>query len=150
MSLGPNGESFLLGHPMSVLSPCNSQGTGGGPSSVNGGGNLYETGPLPPVGPVNTNGQFLTTRDGLMYTLASPPPSNSADSYVMGPHGPLPTMSCPGDWVEHHGLPQPEFQSTMPMYHPVNLSEEDLEDQDMMIPIEDDSLDHTNSDFSDG
>jgi hypothetical protein len=149
--LGPNGESFLLGHPMNVLSPCNSQG--GGPTAVNGSTNLYETGPLTslqPVGSVNTNGPFLNTRDGMMYSLASSPPSNSDDSYVMGPHGPLPNMSCPGDWIEHHPPQGNEYQGTIPMYHPVNIHDEELEDHDMMMPMEDDSLDQTNSDFSDG
>ncbi|CAF1459701.1 unnamed protein product, partial [Adineta ricciae] len=149
--IGPNGESFLLGHPMSVLSPCNSQG--GGPSTVNGSTNMYETGPLStlqPINSVNTNGSFLNTRDGMMYSLTSSPPSNSDDSYVMGPHGPLQTMSCPSEWIEHHPPLGNEYQPPMPMYHPVNLHEEEFEDQDMMMPNEDDSLDQTNSDFSDG
>jgi len=150
--MGPNGESYMLGHPMSVLSPCNSQP--GGPSNVNGAGNLYETGPLTSmqsVGPVNTNGPFLNTRDGMMYALGSSPPSNSDDSYVMGPHGPLPpNMSCSGDWIEHHPPPPNDYQNAMPMYHPVNMHEEELEDHDMLMPIEDDSLDQTNSDYSDG
>ncbi|CAF2486849.1 unnamed protein product [Rotaria sp. Silwood2] len=149
--LGPNGESFLLGHPMNVLSPCNSQG--GGQSAVNGNPNIYENGPLStlqPIGSVNTNGPFLNTRDGMMYSLASSPPSNSDDSYVMGPHGPLPTMSCPGEWIEHHPPQGNDYHATMPMFHPVNINEEELDDQDMMMPIEDDSLDQTNSDFSDG
>ena len=149
--LGPNGESIFLGHPMNVLSSCNSQG--GGPPTVNGNNNLYETGPLPSlqsVGSVNANGPFLNTRDGMMYSLTSSPPSNSDDSYVMGPHGPLPGMSCPGDWIEHHPPQGNEYQGTMPMYHPVNINDEELEDHDMMMPIEDDSLDQTNSDFSDG
>ena len=149
--LGPNGESFLLGHPMSVLSPCNSQG--GGPNVGNGNTNIYETGPLAalqPVGSVNTNGPFLNTRDGMMYSLASSPPSNSDDSYVIGPHGPLPSMSCSGEWIEHHPPQGNEYQATMPMYHPVNINDEELEEHGMMMPMEDDSLDQTNSDFSDG
>lgn len=149
--LGPNGESFLLGHPMSVLSPCNSQG--GGPTPGNGGNNMYETGQLQnlqPVGSVNANGPFLNTRDGMMYSLTSSPPSNSDDSYVMGPHGPLATMACPSEWVEHHPSQGNEYQTSMSMYHPVQMHDEELEDHDMMMPIEDDSLDHTNSDFSDG
>ena len=149
--LGPNGESFILSHPMNVLSPCNSQG--GGPTSINGGGNMYETGPLPnlqPVGSVNPNGPFLNTRDGMMYSLTSSPPSNSDDSYVMGPHGSLATMSCPSEWMEHHPSQGNEYQTSMPMYHPVNINDEELEDHDMMMPIEDDSLDQSNSDFSDG
>jgi hypothetical protein len=149
--LGPNGESFLLGHPMSVLSPCNSQG--GGPTAVNGSTNMYETGPLSTlqqVGSVNTNGPFLNTRDGMMYSLASSPPSNSDDSYVIGPHGPLPPMSCPGEWIEHHPPQGNEYQTPMSMYPPVNMNEEELEDHDMMLQLDDDSLDQTNSDFSDG
>lgn len=146
--LGPNGESFLLGHQMSVLSPCNSQG--GGPTVVNGNTNMYENGSLQPVGSVNTNGPFLNTRDGMIYSLASSPPSNSDDSYVIGPHGPLATMSCLSEWMEHHPQQGNEYQSSIPMYHPGNIHEEELEDHDMMMPIEDDSLDQTNSDFSDG
>ena len=145
--LGPNGESFLLGHPMNVLSPCNSQGNG--PSVVNGVNNIYDNGSLQPGGSVNTNGPFLNTRDGMMYSLASSPPSNSDDSYVIGPHGPLQTMSCPSEWIEHHPPPTNEYHATMPMYHSVNINEE-LEDHDMMMPMEDDSLDQSNSDFSDG
>lgn len=150
--MGPNGESYMLGHPMSVLSPCNSQP--GGPSNVNGSGNLYETGPLTSlqsVGPVNTSGPFINTRDGMMYSLSASPPSNSDDSYVMGPHGPVPpNMSCSEEWMGHHPPPLPEYQSAMPMYHPVNMHEEELEDHDMLMPMEDDSLDQTNSDYSDG
>ncbi|CAF4015479.1 unnamed protein product, partial [Rotaria magnacalcarata] len=149
--LGPNGESFLLGHPMNVLSPCNSQG--GGQSTVNGTNNMYEGGSLQPlqsIGSVNTNGPFLNTRDGMMYSLSSSPPSNSDDSYVMGPHGPLQAMSCPSEWIEHHPPQGNDYHATMPMFHPVNINEDELEDQDMMMPVEDDSLDQTNSDFSDG
>ncbi len=149
--LGPNGESFLLGHPMNVLSPCNSQG--GGPTVVNGNTNIYETGSLStlqPVGSLNTNGSFLNTRDGMMYSLTSSPPSNSDDSYVIGPHGPLATMSCPSEWIEHHPPQGNEYQTPMSMYPPVNMNEEELEDHDMMLQLDDDSLDQTNSDFSDG
>lgn len=154
--MGPNGESYLLGHPMGVLSPCNSQP--GGPSNVNGTSNLYETGPLTSlqsVPPVHPNGPYLNARDGMIYSLATSPPSNSDDSYVMGPHGPLPpNMSCSADWIEHHPPPPPQpndYQGTMSMYHhPVNMHDEDMEEHDMLMPIEDDSLDQTNSDYSDG
>lgn len=150
--LGPNGESFLLGHPMSVLSPCNSQGTG--PATVNGSLNPYETGSLStlqPVNSVNPNGSYLNPRDGMMYSLASSsPPSNSDDSYGMGPHGPLGAIPCSSEWIEHHQPQVNEYQTPMPMYHPVNINEEELEDHDMMMPIEDDSLDQSNSDLSDG
>lgn len=149
--MGPNGESFLLGHPMSVLSPCNSQG--GGQQTVNGNNNMYESGPLSsiqPMGSVNANGPFLNSRDGMMYSLTSSPPSNSDDSYVMGPHGPLPTMSCASEWIEHHPPQGNEYHANMPMFHPVNINEEELDDHDMMMPLEDDSLDQTNSDYSDG
>ena len=148
--LGPNGESYLLGHPMRVLSPCNIQG--GSQSTVNGSTNIYESGPLStlqPVGSVDSNGSFLNTRERMMYPLASPP-SNSDDSYVIGSQGPLTTMSCPNEWIEHHPSQGNEYQATMSMYHPVNINDEELEDQDMMLPTEDDSLDQTNSDFSDG
>lgn len=149
--LGPNGESYLLGHSMSVLSPCNSQN--GGPSAVNGSSNIYETRPvssLQSVGSVNANGPFINTRDGMIYSLSSSPPSNSDDSYVMGPHGPMPAMPCPSDWMEHHPPHSGDYQTNMPMYHPVNINDDELEDHDMLMPIEDDSLDQSNSDFSDG
>lgn len=149
--LGPNGESFLLGHSMSVLSPCNSQGNG--PATVNGNLNPYETNSLStlqPVNSVNPNGTYLNPRDGMMYSLASSPPSNSDDSYGMGPHGPLGAIPCSSEWIEHHQPQINEYQTPMAMYHPVNINEEELEDHDMMMPIEDDSLDQTNSDLSDG
>lgn len=149
--LGPNGESYLLGHPMNVLSPCNSQA--GGVSAVNGNSSLYEGGPmttLQPVGSGNPNGSFLNTRDGMIYSLGSSPPSNSDDSYVMGAHGPLPSISCSGEWMDHLPPPTNDYQTSIPMYHPVNIHDEELEDRDMMMRIEDDSLDQTNSDFSDG
>jgi hypothetical protein len=149
--LGPNGEQYLLGHPMSVLSPCNSQA--GGPNNVNGTTNIYETGPLTSVqtvGSVNPNGPFLNARDGMIYSLASSPPSNSDDSYIMGPHGPLPSMSCSNEWIEHHPQRLSDYQSNMPMYHPATIHDEELEERDMLLPMEDDSLDQSNSDYSDG